>query len=173
MYRKLSLGLTIIKSPAFVAIALLAALPARADGTVLGVSEGTYSGTGHLYKLGRTVRIPFTSIRTFHDGILVADSTAEVLGFPVKVHARLQFIPSASGFDVVSLEDLDESGTPSIVGNASCGAGTCTFSATLQGGKFELRETWDVRTVGAFEIVSGWQRASGVEMTYDGMFYRQ
>jgi hypothetical protein len=142
----------------------------------MGVPDGVYIGRGTLWKLGGLIQVPFTATRVLVNDTLTASSVASVAGLPVAINARLAFAPSTRGdhpFDVLSLDELDANGSPTVVGASGCGQGYCGFQATIKHGHFRLRETWVVQPDGSFVVSQGWQSAYGVEMSYQAVFYRQ
>jgi hypothetical protein len=151
----------------------LAIEPLDTQGHIFGlISDGTYEGTGVLES--QSVWIPdarYTSSRTLRGGIIEARTTASVIGIEVAtVQARLQVSPlDSQNFDLLDLDSLGADGKPGRAGGGSCELLSCSFEATVMGGRLSLKETW-VPSEKSFEVVHGSQVYDGKPATYEGRF---
>ena len=154
----------------FIMATLLLTSSAFAAST-LGVQDGTCRGGGVLessHALGPDIK--FQSVRVFQRGVIRAQSTVKVLGFPVTVSADLVFVPiGANMFRVESLTEKLPNGARKPVGQAMCDLTNCRFNAFVSNGSLYLEETL-VPTQNGFRIVDGFQKFYGVPNRYSGEF---
>lgn len=138
-------------------LVLLLSSVTKAD-EVLGIQDGTYLGRGRLES--RTLLVPsvnFKSRRTLENGVVTVTSSVLLFNHPaVSLSGKLKFVPrSETHIDIYNLAELT-SGKPSKAGEATCEPRSCTFTATLNNGKFSLTETW-VRDGDGFRVLNGSQ----------------
>ncbi len=137
--------------------------------TVLGIPEGTYTGSDVIVPQQPLVpTVDFTTTRTLRDGTITAQTRASLLGHEVGgATARLKVV--VTGQRTFVLADLDRpaaEGKFMKAGEGTCNQNTCTFTATVMNGSLSLRETWAKGGPNEFFIIDGWQSLSGVKGTY-------
>jgi len=137
--------------------------------TVLGIPEGTYTGSDVL--IPQTPLVPtveFTTTRVLRNGTITAQTKAFLLGHEIGgASARLKIkVTAPNVFLLLDLDRPDNTGNYAIAGNGTCSQNTCAFNATVMNGSLKLRETWAKGGPNEFFIMDGWQNLNGIIGTY-------
>lgn len=138
-------------------------------GAVLGIPEGTYTGSDIIVsQMPLVPNVEFTTTRTLHNGTITARTIAYLLGHEVGgASARLKIRRiSPQKFQLEDLDRPDGKGGFIIAGDGYCTQRDCSFSVIVMGGSLHLRETWARGGKNEFFITDGWQSFNGVAGTY-------
>lgn len=143
--------------------------------TVLGIPEGTYTGSDVL--VSQTALVPtvdYTTVRILRNGTITAHTKAYLLGHEIgNASARLKVkVTSPSTFVLLDLDRPGAVGGYAEAGSGSCSLNTCSFSATVMGGALKLYETWARGGPNELFIRDGWQSLNGITGTYTGRLTR-
>lgn len=155
----------------FILFTILIASTLSHAGEILGISDGEYLGRGRL--VSQTLLVPsvnFISSRTLKDGVVTVKSSVLVMNRPaITLSGRLKFVPrSETHIDIYNLDEAVNGRAPKA-GAAVCDPRACTFTATINGGKFTLTETW-VRDGDGFHVIDGSQSMLGIKGVYEASF---
>jgi hypothetical protein len=147
----------------------LAIEPIGADGSVLGVPHGVYSGSGQL--LSQSMIVPdldFVSRRKINAGVIIAKTTAQFYGAALATaSAKLRVIVHPDGRTFQLVDDK----TSQPAGSGRCSDTSCTFTARVMNGELELTETWRPTSDG-FEVINASQVFKGLPASYSSSFVR-
>lgn len=138
---------------------------------IMGIEDGVYEGGGKL--VSQTMLVPnftFTSRRELKNGVVSVTSKAKLMGHTLlTLSGKLKFISrSETHLDIYNLNEIID-GKPKKAGSAVCDPRSCTFTATINDGKFTLTETW-VRDGDGFQVVNGSQNFVGIKGIYQAEF---
>lgn len=138
---------------------------------IMGIEDGVYEGGGRLES--QTLLVPhftFTSRRELRRGVVSVTSKAKLMGHTLlTLSGKLKFVPrSETHIDIYNLNEIVD-GKPKKAGKALCSPRSCTFTATINNGKFTLTETW-VRDGDGFQVVHGSQNFLGIKGIYQAEF---
>jgi hypothetical protein len=143
--------------------------------TVLGIPDGTYTGSDTLHS--HTWFVPdvdFSTRRVLQNNTITAVTKAFLFGQQVggaAARLRIKNI-NATQFVMEDLDAPDAKGGFLKAGEGSCNAQSCSFSATVMKGSLQLKETWVRAGANEFHILNGWQNLSGKVGTYTGRLVR-